>query len=205
LPPDVNVVSLEPESIEGIFNAISTVGAFAEAEEEAVGLLELLRERLGGIENRVLERRLAGIPPRRVVVLEWLDPPFTSGHWIPEMVRRAGGWDLLGREGGASAATTWQAVREVEPEQIVLALCGLDAEGAAAEFGRTDLPAWFPRLEAVREGELFAVDGGGLFSRPGPRVVEGIALLAELFDPEGFAGTAPATAWVPLTALGELS
>jgi iron complex transport system substrate-binding protein len=198
LPGEVEVVSLEPSSVEGILNTISTVGAFAEAEDEAVGLLELLREQLGRIENRVLERRLAGVPPRRVVVLEWLDPPFASGHWIPEMVRRAGGWELLGSEGTPSVETSWERVRDVDPEQLVLAPCGLSALEAAAEWQGLVLPDFVSELRAVREGELFAVDGNGLFSRPGPRVIDGIALLAELFDPEGLAGFAPPDAWVPL-------
>jgi iron complex transport system substrate-binding protein len=200
LPGEVEVVSLEPASIEGILNAISTVGAFAEAEDEAVGLLELLRERLGAVENRVMERRLAGIAPPRVVILEWLDPPFAAGHWVPEMVRRAGGWELLGTEGTRSVETTWERVREVDPELLVLAPCGLDAAAAAEAYARVPLPAWFDELRAVRDGGLFAVDGNGLFSRPGPRVIEGIALLAELFDPEGLAGFAPPDAWVPLSA-----
>lgn len=200
LPGEVEVVSLEPSSVEGILNTISTVGAFAEAEDEAVGLLELLREGLGRIENRVLERRLAGVPPRRVVVLEWLEPPFASGHWVPEMVRRAGGWELLGTEGTPSVETTWERVRDVDPEQLVLAPCGLSALEAAAAWEQLTLPDFVGELRAVREGELFAVDGNGLFSRPGPRVIDGIALLAELFDPEGLAGFAPPDAWVPLTA-----
>ena len=87
---EISVVSLEPRSIEGILNTISTVGAMADAEDEAVGLVEILRERLGAIENRVLERRLAGAAPRRVVCLEWLDPPFAAGHWVPEQVRVRG-------------------------------------------------------------------------------------------------------------------
>ena len=103
---DSEIVSLEPTSIEGIFNSIATVGAMAEAEDEAVGLTELLRERLARVENRVLERRLAGLPPRRVVSLEWIDPPFAAGHWVPEQVRRAGGWDLLGSNGQPAQQTT---------------------------------------------------------------------------------------------------
>ena len=105
LDSSATVVSLEPTSIEGILNTISTVGAMAEAEDEAVGLIELLRERLARIENRVLERRLDGTPARRVVCLEWLDPPFASGHWVPEQVRRAGGWDLLGAMGEPAVET----------------------------------------------------------------------------------------------------
>ena len=195
---DPTVVSLEPTSIEGIFNSISTVGAMAEAEDEAVGLLEILRERLGAIENRVLERRLAGIPPKRVVCLEWLDPPFATGHWVPEQVRRAGGWELLGSEGERSRETTWDAVREVDPQAIFLMPCGFDAFTTAAEWGRTPKPEWFNELRAVRSGELFALDGSAYFSRPGPRVVEGIALLAELIDPAGIMDVAPSEGWVPL-------
>jgi iron complex transport system substrate-binding protein len=199
---DTSVVSLEPHSIEGILNTISTVGAFAEAEDEAVGLVELLRERLGAIENRVLERRLEGIASRRVVVLEWLDPPFSSGHWVPEMVRRAGGWEVLGAEDERSTQTTWERVREVSPDQIILALCGFDAARASEELMRADLPEWFDSMPPVRDGELFAVDGSGLFSRPGPRVIDGIGLLAELFDPEGFVGSGSSADWIPLGPVG---
>ena len=197
-----SVVSLEPHSVEGILNTISTVGAYAEADDEAVGLIEILRERLAVLENRILERRLQGIASRRVVVLEWLDPPFSAGHWVPEMVRRAGGWELLGVDEEPSRETTWARVREIQPEVVVLALCGFDARRAARELDTAALPAWFDDLDAVRDGEIFAVDGSGLFSRPGPRVVDGIAVLAELFDPEAFAGAGPSEAWIPLGPLG---
>lgn len=195
---EVSVVSLEPVSVEGILNTISTVGAMADAEDEAVGLVEILRERLGTLENRVLQRRLEGIAPRRVVCLEWLDPPFAAGHWVPEQVRRAGGWDLLGRERERAAETSWQAVRDVDPEQLMLMPCGFDAQTTAEEWERTPLPEWFEELRAARRGELFALDGSAYFSRPGPRVIDGIALLAELFDPDGFVDEAPPEGWIPL-------
>jgi iron complex transport system substrate-binding protein len=194
------VVSLEPTSIEGILNTISTIGAMAEAEDEAVGLVEVLRERLARIENRVLERRLAGVASRRVVCLEWLDPPFASGHWVPEQVRRAGGWDLLGVAGEPARETTWADVRDVEPEQLMLMPCGFDAARTAEEWlsGRQDRPEWVDELHAVQSGEVFALDGSAYFSRPGPRVIDGIALLAELFDPGVFDDEAPAGAWQPV-------
>ena len=99
---DITVVSLEPTSIEGIFNTIATVGAMTEAEDAAVDLVETLRERLGRVEAKVQARRDAGGRPPRVVGLEWLDPPFAAGHWVPEQVRRAGGWELLGADGDRS-------------------------------------------------------------------------------------------------------
>jgi iron complex transport system substrate-binding protein len=200
LDSNSTVISLEPTSIEGIFNTISTVGAMAEAEDEAVGLIEMLRERLADIENRVLERRLQGLPPRRVVCLEWLDPPFASGHWVPEQVRRAGGWDLLGHLGEPAVEATWEQVRDVDPDQLMLIPCGFDAARTADEWhaARSMRPAWVDDLAAVRDGEVYALDGSAYFSRPGPRIVDGVALLADLFDP-GFAGPSlPGDAWLPV-------
>lgn len=198
LDASITVLSLEPTSIEGILNTITTVGAMTEAEDEAVGLVEILRERLGRIENRVLERRLEGVRPRRVVCLEWLDPPFASGHWVPEQVRRAGGWDLLGREGERSYETAWEAVTEVDPEQLFLMPCGFDARGTVEAWRRAQLPASVAALSAVRQGRVLALDGSAFFSRPGPRAIDGIGLLAELMDPEGFAGETPEGSWLPL-------
>jgi iron complex transport system substrate-binding protein len=199
---DSEIVSLEPTSIEGIFNSIATVGAMAEAEDEAVGLTELLRERLARVENRVLERRLAGLPPRRVVSLEWIDPPFAAGHWVPEQVRRAGGWDLLGSNGQPAQQTRWESVRDVEPELILLMPCGFDAPRTAQEWrdGEASRPTWLNEMAAVRSGEIYALDGSSYFSRPGPRVVDGIALLAEIFDPGTFTDEVPDGAFFRLPA-----
>jgi iron complex transport system substrate-binding protein len=195
---EITVVSLEPTSLEGIFNTITTVGAYASAEDEAVGLVEVLRERLAALENRVLERRLEGIEPSRVVCVEWLDPPFTAGHWVPEQARRAGGWDLLGQAGARSVEATWEAVRDVDPRQLFLMPCGFDAARTRDEWSRIPRPDWFGDLQAVRDGQVFALDGSAYFSRPGPRVIEGVAVLAELMDPVGFGGSAPADSWLPL-------
>ncbi len=200
LDTDTSIVSLEPTSIEGIFNTISTVGAMAEAEDEAVGLIEMLRERLAQIENRVLERRLQGLPARRIACLEWLDPPFASGHWVPEQVRRAGGWDVLGRMGEPAAETSWEQIRDVDPDQLMLIPCGFDASRTAAEWhlGRSTRPPWVDDLTAVRDGEVYALDGSAYFSRPGPRIIDGVALLADLLDP-GFVGASlPGDAWLPV-------
>jgi iron complex transport system substrate-binding protein len=113
-------------------------------------------------------------------------------------VRRAGGWELLGAARERSVETTWDAVRDVDPEQLMLMPCGFDARRTAREYERMAKPEWFDDLRAVRNGELFALDGSGYFSRPGPRVIDGIALLAELMDPEGFMDAAPPDAWIPL-------
>lgn len=195
---DMTVVSLEPSSIEGIFNTITTVGAMAEVEDAAIDVVESLRERLGSVEQRVATRRDGGRRPPRVVGLEWLDPPFTVGHWVPEQIRRAGGWDLLGSDGEKAHPTTWDAVAEVDPEMLFLMPCGYHLAETVREWSRTTIPPWLAELPAVQRGAVFALDGSAYFSRPGPRVIDGIEMLAEIMDPDGFVDIAPASGWTPV-------
>jgi iron complex transport system substrate-binding protein len=195
---DITVVSLEPTSIEGILNTISTVGAMTESEDAAVDLVESMRERLGAVEEKVQARRDAGGRSPRVVGLEWLDPPFASGHWVPEQIRRAGGWELLGADGDRSMQTTWDAVAEVDPEMLLLMPCGFHLRETLDEWAGTRRPPGYDDLTAVRRGQVFALDGSAYFSRPGPRVFDGIELLAEIFDPEAFVDVAPMGSWTPV-------
>ena len=169
-----------------------------EAEDAAVVLVESLRARLSTIEGAVQARRDAGGRSPRVVALEWLDPPFASGHWVPEQVRRAGGWELLGTDGDRSVQSSWRAVLEVDPEMLLLMPCGYHLAETQAEWARTPRPAGFEELTAARRGQVFALDGSAYFSRPGPRVIDGIELLAEIFDPATFVDIAPFGSWTPV-------
>ena len=195
---EISIVSLEPTSIEGILHTITTVGAMTEAEDAAIDLVESLRERLGAVEAQVQARREAGQRPHRVVALEWLDPPFAVGHWVPEQIRRAGGWDLLGADGEASRETTWDDVAAVDPEMLLLMPCGFHLAETVVEWARTPRPEGYEELAAVRRDRILAVDGSAYFSRPGPRVIDGIELLAEVFDPDGFVDIAPTSSWTPV-------
>lgn len=195
---DITVVSLEATSIEGILNAISTVGAMTEAEDAAMDLVASLRERLGTIETRVAERRREGHRAPRVVGLEWLDPPFAVGHWIPEQIRRAGGWELLGAEGGKAVETSWESVAELAPEVMFLMPSGLHLAETVAAWRRTRVPSWVADTPAVESGAVVAVDGASYFGRAGPRVIDGIELLAEVMDPAGFMDIAPSDGWAPV-------
>lgn len=195
LGPDVSVVRLEPTSVEGILNSISTVGAMTEAEDAAVDVVEELRERLRAVEEIVVGRRDHGFAPPRVAALEWLDPPFSVGRWVPEQVRLAGGWELLGREAEPPAATSWDAVRETDPEVLVLMPAGLHLPETIRAWTDAPRPAGWAELRAVRDGRVFALDGAAHFSRPGPRIVDGIEVLAELFDPLAFDGMSPPESW----------
>jgi iron complex transport system substrate-binding protein len=191
------IVALDPITIEGIFHSITTIGAMTESEDDAIELLEALREDIGEIEQAVVARHDGGRRPKRVVVLEGLSPLMSSGRWVPEQVRRAGGWEVLGHEGGPSATTTWEEIRDVDPEMLFLSPAGLTLRQAQVVWRSVERPPFWADLDAVRRGQVFFVEPV-YFCRPGPRVVDGVAMLAEVFDPEGFVGTSPENSWTPL-------
>jgi iron complex transport system substrate-binding protein len=174
------VLNLEPETLEEVFDAIRQVGTVTENQGRANALIKALRERV----NRVVDgsRQVAHRP--RIALLEWLDPPFSTGHWNPELVRLAGGIDGLGREGEKSVTLTWQQVIDWSPEVILISCCGFTAERTMEEIGvLRDVPGW-GELPAVRDGRVFVTDGASYFSRPGPRLVDSLELLAHVIHPE---------------------
>jgi iron complex transport system substrate-binding protein len=195
---EAEVIRLAPTSVEGVLNAIQAIGAMTETEDEAMDVALDLRERLHALEKVVLGRREHGFEPPRVIVLEGVEPPVAVGRWVPEQVRLAGGWELLGREGEAPASTTWGAVREMEPEVLVLALRGCDLVAVREAWDRLPRPAGWETMPAVAAGRVFAVDGPACFDHPGPRVIDGIEVLAELIDPAAFDGMAPPDTWTRL-------
>jgi iron complex transport system substrate-binding protein len=195
---DASVISLEPTTVEGILNSVATIGAMTEAEDEAVGLVEMLRERMAEIGERVVTRRDAAARPARTVALSALSPLMGSGHWLPDQVRRAGGWDLLGAAGEGAARTSWAEIRDVDPEVLLVAPAGHTLAAAVGAWEALPRPAFYGDLRAVRAGAVFALDPG-LWGRPGPRVIDGIATLAEMLDPGAFADVAVAGSWTPVT------
>ena len=138
--------------------------------------------------------------PPRVVGLEWLDPPFAVGHWVPEQIRRAGGWDLLGQAGERSRPDRlgWRSPRST-PRCSCSCRAASISRRPSRSGARTPQPIGWKEIEAVRRGNVFAVDGSAYFSRPGPRVIDGIEMLAEIFDPDGFVETSPPGGWTPLS------
>ena len=194
---DTVILSLDPVSVEGIFHSITTIGAMVEAEDDAMELIEALREELGDLEQHVVVRQDGGVRAPRVVMLQALEPPFVSGRWVPELVRRAGGWDLLGQEGEAASPIDWKTVRDVDPEMLLIAPIGMHLPAAKRAFARMEQPEFWRDIEAVRHGRIFIVEPV-YFERPGPRVVDGLAMLAEIFDPDGFDETSPPGSWTPV-------
>jgi iron complex transport system substrate-binding protein len=179
LPNCPELVSLDPQTIGQVFADIRRVGEVTGKAAEAETLLAGLEERLAAVRAAA-----AGRPRPRVLALEWLDPPFAGGHWVPEMIDLAGGIDVIAEPGGHSERLTWSQVAGADPDVIVVMPCGFDEAGAREQIGTiADLPEW-RALRAVREGRVYPVDANGCFSRPGPRLVDGIERLARIFHGE---------------------
>jgi iron complex transport system substrate-binding protein len=178
----VRVVSLEPHTIEDIFSNVRTVGQLTNRETEAETVVGELMTRLDALALALTE--VASRP--RTLVLEWLEPPFAPGHWVPEQVAFAGGDPSFGRAGEASRTTTPEEIAAYEPERIVLAPCGYYKEDTLRALEAATLPAGWNDLAAVRAGEVWAVDATSYFSRPGPRVVRGAEILARVIHPDIF-------------------
>ena len=173
------VQSLEPTTLSGVLDSILTVGRLTGSMQAAIALVNELRDRIGAVRDAVTDLSLVS-----VLTLEWLDPPFIGGHWVPEMVALAGGRDVLGRAGRPSVQVSWDDIAAQDPDVIVVMPCGFDLERTKHEANIVSLPAVWHELRAVREGQVFAVDGSAYFNRPGPRLIDGVEILAAIMHPE---------------------
>jgi iron complex transport system substrate-binding protein len=170
------IVTLNPHSLADVCAGIRAVGEATGREAEADALIAQFESEIASV-----ERCVAGRDRPRVLCLEWLDPPYVAGHWVPEMVKRAGGTDVLGRAGEQSFRVNWETVLAARPEVIVVMPCGYSLVQAEAEFRNLPLPQGWRDLPAVRDGRVFVVKAAGYFSRPGPRLAAGVAILADAF------------------------
>ena len=168
------VLTIDPHTLEEVLASVGTLGRVIGTEERAAALVQSLRSRLEQVVRRTDDR-----PRPRVLVLEWTDPPFAPGHWVPEMVQVAGGVSVLGTAGERSYRVTWDDVRAAEPDVVVCAPCGYGLE-RSLELAR----------EVVASGEVpehvavWAVDANASFARPGPRLVDGVEALAGILHPD---------------------
>lgn len=188
------IVSLDAHTIGEILDSIRTVGHAAGATRAADDIVTGLRVRM----ERVAEA-VAGAPRPRVLAIEWLDPPFAPGHWVPEMIERAGAECLLGEAGRPSREVDWEDIAGLDPDALVIMPCGygLEASRADADAHADRLATLAPR--AIAAGRAWVVDGSAYFNRSGPRVVTGVEILAGLVHTDRFEAPDPATAevWTP--------
>ena len=182
------VLALSPETLADLFRDVLVVG-------EATGSLAKAREVVARLKARVasVAWRVGGMQRARqaeayptVAMIEWLDPPMAAGNWVPELVRLAGGNDVLGKAGAHSHWITWDDVATADPDVVVLVPCGFTLDRVVEEAGSAAVRPHLEQLRAFREGRCFAVDGHNLFNRPGPRLVDSLELLAEILHPGAF-------------------
>jgi iron complex transport system substrate-binding protein len=171
-PP--KVISLTPHTIDDIWNDIQTVGDACERSEEARHLVGRLRRQVAALKPGLSN-------PPRVLCIEWLEPPFVGGHWVPEMVCLAGGIDVLGRAGYPGVPVEWNTIVASDPDLILAMPCGYHRQEVEKELATVPFPAAWYSLRAVQNGNVFAMDSSSHFSRPGPRIVHGISQMTELF------------------------
>ncbi len=196
LPHPPHVVCLSPTCLNDIFENIAQVGRETGTADGAKQLIASLNDRVEAIADR---RSVLQSHPR-VFCMEWLTPPFTSGHWVPEMVELAGGVDGLAQKGKPSTRIAWEQIVEYAPEVLILNPCGFDLQGAVNQAHLlTTYPGW-SHLPAVQTGRVYAVDANSYFARPGPCVVDGLELLATLIQPKHFTWFGPSDAYQPLSA-----
>lgn len=176
------VISLKPERLSEVLADIRHVGAVAGRREEASRLAAELTQRITTVGR--LTARVEARP--RVLCIEWFDPIYVGGHWVPEMVNLAGGVDVLGKAGEKSRIIPWEEARAAAPEVIVLLPCGFGPERITKEVYLLErLPGW-DDLPAVRSGRVYGTDASAYFSRPGPRLVDGLEILAHFLHPDIF-------------------
>ncbi len=179
------MLSLDPTSIEDVLEDILRVGRATGTPEVAQDYVGSLRLRIDSVRQTVA--LAAEIP--RVVCLEWMEPILCAGHWVPEMVELAGGKDCLGDKGTPSFRVEWHRVLEERPEVIVVTPCGFDVKRALQEVHLLMQREGWRTLPAVQNGRVYVVDASAYFSRSGPRLVDGLEIMAEILHPELFSGT----------------
>jgi len=182
LPGPPQVVSLEPTSLTDIFDDVRRVAEACGVPERAHEVIARLSERVELVRDRA--GRIAHRP--RCFLMEWVDPPFCSGHWGPELVEIAGGRDSLGRNCQPSAQVDWREVIDARPEIMVLALCGYDINHARRDYELLQSFPDFDSIPAALDGEIYLVNASAYFARPGPRIVDSLEILAGILHPREF-------------------
>jgi iron complex transport system substrate-binding protein len=182
LPGPPRVINLEPSSLSDIFDDIRCVAEVCGVSEHAEELIGQFSRRIEAVRRRA--DRIANRP--RVLLMEWVDPPFCSGHWGPELIEIAGGCDPSGRKHQPSVQIRWQEVLDAHPDIIVLALCGYDIDRARRDYEILQRFPGFDSLPAAQCGEIYVVNASAYFARPGPRIVDSLEILAGIFHPKEF-------------------
>lgn len=180
LDGEPEILRLEPIRLADVLDGILTIGVAAGVEERANEVISALSDRILAVEGRIPKNRV----PRRVVMLEWIDPLFCAGHWNPELVALAGGVDCLGRAGDRSHVVPWEAILQANPEVMVITCCGYTIERTNEDLPILASKPGFKELDCVRNGQLYIMDGNAYFNRPGPRLIDSLEMLSHILYPD---------------------
>jgi iron complex transport system substrate-binding protein len=193
MPP--RVVSLDPHSLGDVLQNIQQIGEYTGETGRASEYIRRLDERIENVKSRI-----SSTDSRPTVAcIEWLDPMITAGHWVPEMVEIAGGTDVLAEPGGPSLRIEFQVLADASPDILVLMPCGMGIEAAQSEFNGLKDAAQWRELSAFKNEQVYVVDSGALYSRSGPRLVDGLEIFGQMFHPEKFSEKPKSDLVRPLT------
>jgi iron complex transport system substrate-binding protein len=183
LPGGARIINLEPMTLQDVFDTLLLVGEETSFKKQAVKAVTQLKDRV----DKVIEITEKNIPLNsrpNMVFLEWLDPLFNAGHWTPELIEYAGGISLLSNKHKPSTTITWESVVDVDPDVLFIACCGFESERTLQDMSLLVKRDKWSMLKSVNQGNVYLTDGNAYFSRPGPRLVDGLEIMAHALHPE---------------------
>jgi iron complex transport system substrate-binding protein len=201
LPVRPRLINLEPTRLTDIYSDIRRVAQASGVPERAEAVVAELERRVNSVVSLVAH----GPQRPKCFLMEWIDPPFCGGHWNPELVELAGGIDPIGRKGEPSRTVTWEEIQRADPDIVVLACCGFAVERTLREMASLAGKAEWETLRAVRQGHVYVADGSTHFSRPGPRIVDSLEMLAHRLHPEAVTAAPVPLALAPMQHSAKVS
>ena len=184
------ILSFEPNDLNGILESIEQIGHHTNTVEMASNVTKKLKSRIEKVKTK--SNVISQTP--KVLAIEWLTPPFIGGHWVPEMIQLAGGINAIGEVTSPSREITWEEALDAKPDIVVLMVCGFDLDTTIEEFKTSKTGPFWEKYS----GQIYATDGSAYFSRPGPRIVDGLEILSEIIHPKYFPKQSPENAWKQL-------
>ncbi|GJM06159.1 MAG: cobalamin-binding protein [marine bacterium B5-7] len=183
LPGDAQIINLEPMTLEDVFNTLLLVGEETNFKQQARLAVDCLKKRVESVVE-ITEKNIALNSRPELVFLEWIDPLFNAGHWTPELIEYAGGISVLSNKHKPSTTISWDSIVEINPDALFIACCGYNLERTLLDMPILTKKSGWSRLNAVNQNQVFVADGNAYFSRPGPRLVDGLEIMAHALHPD---------------------
>lgn len=193
---DVEIVSVSPTDLDGIFLSIEKISRTLKVEEKGVRLIQQITNDLN-----ILQSETSRLPSPAVGCIEWIEPLMTAGNWMPELIEIAGGKAVLAEAGTHSSGIEWSSIQQADPDLLLIAPCGYDIDQTLKETEVLKAKPGWEQLEAVQNDRVYVMDGNRYFNRPGPRIVDSARILAEIFYPHHFEANYHPDGWIKLSQI----